>query len=295
MKTRICLWAALLSPLPLWAGEGHHEAATRIPAATAQKLAIEVAQAGPAAIDETLGVSGRVVLNQNATAQVRARFPGVIRSVAKQPGEQVAQGETLATVESNDSLQVYNVTAPVAGTIISRNANIGELSGDEPLFVVSDLRQLWAELFVFSRDAERIHQGQAVQILCLDDPISTGSDISVVLPTAEASSQTQVARAVIANASGHWRAGMSIRADIVLARKEVPLAVKTDALQRMEDKTVVFVQEGEEYTARPVTTGAASRDWTEITGGLRPGERYVSRNSFIIKADIGKSGAAHGH
>jgi cobalt-zinc-cadmium efflux system membrane fusion protein len=276
--------------------EGGHDEGSKISDNAVKNLNIEILQAGSAMVQETVSVSGRVTLNQNTTAQVKARFPGVIRSVVKEPGEVVKAGDTLATVESNDSLQVYAVKSPVSGTIITRNANVGELAADTPLFVVADLSKLWAELFIFSKDGERLKAGQKVRIQCLDDPINTDTTIALVLPTAEASSQTVVARAVIENADNHWRSGMNIRADVVLSEKEAPLAVKTEAIQRMEGNTVVFVREdGGTYKAQPVETGMSDGTWTEIRSGLTAGQHYVAKNSFVVKADIGKAGAEHAH
>ena len=274
---------------------GHAEE-SKISDNAVKNLNIEILEVGSGMVQETVSVSGRVTLNQNGTAQVKARFPGVIRSVVKEPGEVVKAGDTLATVESNDSLQVYAVKSPVAGTIINRTANVGELAADTPLFVVADLSKLWAELFIFSKDGEKLKAGQKVRIQCLDDPVSTESTIALVLPTAEASSQTVVARAVIENADNHWRSGMNIRADVVLSEKQSPLVVKTEAIQRMEGNMVVFVQEeGGTYKAHPVETGMSDSQWTEIKSGLNAGQRYVAKNSFVVKADIGKAGAEHEH
>ncbi|MBY0355790.1 MAG: efflux RND transporter periplasmic adaptor subunit [Rickettsiales bacterium] len=276
--------------------EGGHAEESKISDNAVKNLNIEILEVGSGMVQETVSVSGRVTLNQNGTAQVKARFPGVIRSVVKEPGEVVKAGDTLATVESNDSLQVYAVKSPVAGTIINRTANVGELAADTPLFVVADLSKLWAELFIFSKDGEKLKAGQKVRIQCLDDPVSTESTIALVLPTAEASSQTVVARAVIENADNHWRSGMNIRADVVLSEKQSPLVVKTEAIQRMEGNMVVFVQEeGGTYKAHPVETGMSDSQWTEIKSGLNAGQRYVAKNSFVVKADIGKAGAEHEH
>lgn len=275
-------------------GEEHAEE-TKISSSAVKNLDIEVLEVGSTKVQDSLSVTGRVTLNQNTTAQVKARFPGVIRSVTKEPGEVVKAGDVLATVESNDSLQVYPVKSPVSGTVITRNANIGEVAGDIPLFTVADINKPWAEFFVFSKDGEKLKAGQKVLIHCLDDDIQAESSISVVLPTAESSSQTIVARAVIDNAEGHWRSGMNIRADVVLMEKDVPVAVKTEAIQRMEGNNVVFVEEGGVYKTHPVEIGSSDATWTEIKGGLSAGQRYVAKNSFVVKADIGKAGAEHEH
>lgn len=41
--------------------------------------------------------------------------------------------------------------------------------------------------------------------------------------------------------------------------------------------------------------GRQSPEWTEVLGGLKPGEAYVSENAFLIRADVEKSGASHDH
>lgn len=276
-------------------GEEEHGDESKISEKAAKNLNIEVMEAGSAIVEETIGVTGRVSLNQSTTAQVKARFPGIIRSVEKEPGEAVNTGDTLATVESNESLQVYTVKSPVSGTVITRTAGIGQLTGEDPLYVVADLSKLWAELFVFSKDGEKLKPGQKVRVQCLDDPVNTESTIALVLPTAETSSQTVVARVVINNADKHWRSGMNIRADVVISEKQVPVAVKTEAIQRMEGNNVVFIEENGTYKMHPVELGSSDGKWTEITRGLAAGQRYVAKNSFIVKADIGKAGAEHEH
>jgi len=218
------------------------------------------------------------------------------RSVRRLPGDRVKAGETLATVESNDSLQIYAVTAPLSGTIVERNASVGNQTGDAALFTVSDLATLWAEVSVFSKSNEEIRAGQKLRIEASGGGKSAEAVISVVLPATDPDSQAILARATIDNSSGQWRAGAHIRAEIVTSETEAPLAVKTEALQRMGGKLVVFVREEDgAFRAQAVETGRSGGIWTEILSGLRPGDSYVAKNSFILKADIGKSAAGHEH
>jgi membrane fusion protein, heavy metal efflux system len=75
----------------------------------------------------------------------------------------------------------------------------------------------------------------------------------------------------------------------------VPVAVPAAALQTFRDWTVVFLNEGTTYEALPVRTGRRDGEVVEIIAGLEPGMRYVTGNSFLLKADILKSGASHDH
>ena len=148
-------------------GEEEHEGEGEHVELSAEQIAaagLEVVEAGPAQIRETLPLYGTIAPNAERMREVAARFPGVIRSVAKRIGDSVRQGETLATVESNESLQTYAVTAPLTGVVTARNANPGEQTGDKPLFTVADLSTVWVELSLFPRDVARIRVGQQVRV-----------------------------------------------------------------------------------------------------------------------------------
>lgn len=273
-----------------------HSEAIKIDPGAARALHIDVLDAGSGTIRQTIDVNGRLTLDQTTTAEVKARFPGVIRSVVQQPGDVVQAGETLATIESNDSLQVYPVKSPVAGTVISRTTNVGELAGDGALFVVADLSKLWVELFVFARDGNKVKAGQPVRVRRLDDTAEADATLTLILPTADPSSQTIIARASLANAEGLWRSGMTVRAAIAHAETTVPVAVQSQAIQRVDGVNVVFVQTAEDtYQAQPIEIGISDGTWTEVRAGLTAGQRYVAANSFILKAEMGKAGAEDDH
>src|SRR5262245_34070953 len=118
---------------------------------------IVLAQAGPASIRETLPLYGVIVPNAERVRDVTARFPGAIRTVSAAIGDAVRQGQTLATVESDESLQTYAIVAPLAGIITARNANAGEQTGDKVLFTVADLSTVWVEIALFPRDVGKVH------------------------------------------------------------------------------------------------------------------------------------------
>lgn len=279
-------------------GHGHEEGPTdrtEISETASKTAGIVVVEAGSATVNETLSLTGRITLNQNRTALVKARFPGIVRDVKKTQGETVNADDILATVESNESLQVYPVKSPISGVILSRNTNIGDVAADAPMFTVADISELWVELHVFPQDASRVKQGQAITISSTECEDVQHSSITALLPITEASSQTLLARSIIKNLDNHWLPGMSVRGDVVLNSREVPLAIKTSAIQRMEGQQVIFVKEGNNYLMRQVKLGASDPEWTEVLGGLKPGEHYVSEGSFTVKADIGKAGAAHEH
>jgi membrane fusion protein, heavy metal efflux system len=126
-----------------------------------------------------------------------------------------------------------------------------------------------------------------------DSGATVNSRISYLSPVGLAETQSAVARAVVPNPDGRLRPGLFVRAKVILSSRRVPLAIKLSALQTMENKTVVFVREGDKLEARPVKVGEQDKDFAEILEGLTGGELYAADNSFVVKAEIGKAEAGH--
>jgi cobalt-zinc-cadmium efflux system membrane fusion protein len=74
--------------------------------------------------------------NQNAT--IRARFPGIVTDVHVTVGDPVNKGDLLAVIESNESLQHYEVYAPMAGVVRTQAVSVGETANDVPTFCRSE-------------------------------------------------------------------------------------------------------------------------------------------------------------
>jgi cobalt-zinc-cadmium efflux system membrane fusion protein len=276
-------------------GHDDEEAKVKVTPEAAKLTGIKVQQAGSSIVAMTTPLTGRIVLNENKTANVRARFPGFVKAVHVNLGDSVKKGQKLASVESNESLRVYDVVAPMDGVILSRETNIGDVTNGKELFVIADLSTVWAKYHIFPRDVSMIKKGQSVTVHTLDEKTRQNAEISMLFPTTDALSQTVIAIAELSNADGIWRPGMTIEGDIKVGEKQASIAVPRTALQFLEEEQVVFITNGNEYEPRPVTTGMVGTDNVEITSGLKSGETYVSAGSFVIKADILKGTAAHEH
>lgn len=271
------------------------EGRTQIVENVARDAGIRTESAGPGVIRETLSLYGSIQPNANRIRKVVARFPGPIRSVAVEVGDTVKAGQTLATVESNDSLRSYAVTAPIDGVVTERHGSPGDTAGSEPLFVVADLSSVWVELALFARDRARVKAGQPVTITAAEGPQTGAGTIAYVAPLGTLVNQSQIARVVLDNANGRWIPGAFVKAEVTVGEQRKDLVVRNSALQPFRDFTVVFAKVGDQYEVRMLELGQADADNVEVLGGLNPGTLYVTENSYLIKADIEKSGASHDH
>jgi cobalt-zinc-cadmium efflux system membrane fusion protein len=272
-----------------------YEGRTSIDDAMAEKNGVKTEQATEQTLYQYLPLTGRIVSNPNATAQIRGRFSGIVKNVSVNWGQNITKGQVLATIESNKSLTNYTVTSPINGIVTQRNTNIGDVTGNNVLFVISDYSTVWVQANIFQDDLKNIKIGYPVTIQSLTGEHETTGKISMFLPKIDANSQTTTAVIPIDNPNNIWSPDMLIKGNVLIASQSVPIAVKTSALQKFRDFTVVFEKVNNTYEVRMLDLGFNNGEWVEVISGLKPNATYVTENSFLIKADIEKSGASHDH
>lgn len=289
----------LFLSVPAWTTDDHHEnhqahneGAVNIPAAMARKLDIKTEQAKPGRIERHLQVYGKLVVPPEHIAHIGARFPGVVKEIRVNVGDRVRKDQVLAIVESNQSLQTYPVITPIDGVIQKRTTNAGEMTGDAPLFTILNSDRFWAELKVFPSQRFEVQPGQSVHIHH-NNHIHEG-EISSITPIAS-EEPVVLARVVLQNRDGDMAPGDLVSGQIDAEKVDVNLLVKNQALQTLHGREVVFVLHNDTYRAQPVELGRSDEHSTEILAGLDSGDRYVVHNSYLLKADVLKSGAAHHH
>lgn len=302
---------------------------------TAEKLAnanLGTETVGPASVHITLSVFGKIVPDEERLAHISPRFAGIVKKVNKHLGETVNSGDVLATVESNESLQSYDIKAPLAGTIIERSVSVGEFVGtDKSLFTVADLNTIWVDFQIYQQDFPKLKVGQSVRIssghravhdaptgtapLLTQErpettipatgnreqaaesaesaPEETSGTIAYLSPFGAENTQTMLARADVPNRAGRLRPGLFVTGEVAVNEVKAPVAVREAAVQSLDGREVVFIQEGDDFEARPVEVGRRDNEWAEIRSGVNAGERYVAVHSFILKAELGKEGAEH--
>jgi len=269
------------------------EGRTRIAAALAKVINIQVETAGEANFIETVEAFGRLAPHPDAEREISARFDGEISKVHVNLGQAVKAGDDLITINSNESLKSYTITAPINGVITSRVGNAGEQTGGRNLLSIVDPSKIIAELSVFPMDRQRVAIGAKVTLHIDGRAAATGRVTTIDPQLME--NQSSIVRVEIDALTNSLSAGQFVRGDIEVARYSVPLAVKRLGLQSFRDFTVVYAKVGDEYEVRMLELGRVAGEWVEVLGGLNPGTEYVTDKSFIIKADIEKSGASHDH
>lgn len=258
----------------------------------AEKSMIETSIASSGIINEQLKVYGKTVNDPSQVSHIRARFPGTVVNVNVQIGDTVKVGDTLAFVESNESLKKYPIKALMPGVVVARHANPGEMALDQVLFTLANFEKIWVELQVFPGQLNQIISGQEVLISGSDQTIS--STIKHIIPSQDEKPYS-TARVLIDNQSRDWTTGLLVSGQVSVRTTQADIVVPSKAIQDIDDESVVFVKTGNTYTAHVVEIGRTDGQFTEILSGLHIGDVFVSENSYLIKADLEKSGASHDH
>ncbi len=273
-----------------------YEGRTTLTPEAVKNSGIVIETAGPAKIKTSLKVNGRVLPNEDRMAQVIPRYPGIVKQIRKRLGDAVAKDEVVAVVESNESLQSYNVKSSIAGTVLKKNITQGEFAKEgEAIYTVADLGTVWVDLNVHRKDFDKLKIGQAVTIFAGEGTANAPGTVGYISPFGAEDTQTMLARVELPNPKGGWRPGLFVSGEIIVEEATVPLAVKASALQTFREREVVFMQDGNVFEIAILEVGRRDAAWAEVVSGLNLGQKYVADNSFVIKADIGKSGATHDH
>jgi cobalt-zinc-cadmium efflux system membrane fusion protein len=279
-------------------GHDHEEKSDSVEMSDGKTAAagIELLTAGPGVLRDSLVLNGILQPNQETLVQVTPRFAGVVREIKKRVGDQVEKGELLAKIESNQSLTVYEMRAPISGTIIDRQISLGEYASEQkPSFTVADISTVWVDLSVFRRDLPRVKVGDTVVVDVGDGGPPIEVKLSYISPVGNADTQSALARAVLPNDKVRLKPGLFATARLILSAKQAPVVVRNSAIQTLENRNVVFVRNGNKFEARDVELGSRDSEQIEVLFGVAEGDVYAGKNSFVVKAEIGKGSAAHEH
>ena len=91
---------------------------------------------------------------------------------------------------------------------------------------------------------------------------------------------------------------MFVTAKVAVEELAVAIKIPKTALQTIEGKVHVFVQDSDGLEAVEVTLGRVDQEGAEVLSGLEPGQQYVATGGFYLKAELGKeafAGCGHNH
>ena len=197
---------------------------------------------------------------------------------------------------SASGLNRFEIRAPFDGTVVEKHLTLGEaVKEDASIFTISDLRTVWAEFSVAPKDLATVRVGQRVKVSSTAFQSEVEGTISYVGALLGEQTRTARARVTLTNPEGAWRPGLFVTVSVYGENQEVSLALPADAVQSIENEPMVFKAVPGGFEASPVKIGRSDGRTVEVLGGLEPGEQVASKNTFVLKSELGKASAGHEH
>ena len=270
---------------------------------------LTTAQAATASINGVSSI-GSATFAYQAERTLTAQAAGTVTSINVQEGSDVAKddiilglsgddltesiqsaSESLRSAEISmqnlqDAMNNYTVTAPISGTIIEKDAKVGDaVKAGDTLCIVYDLSYLEMSINVDELQISSISVGQQVQITAdaVPDKTYVGTVTRVSMKgTANGGTTTYPVSIRIDDTDG-LRPGMNANAEIVVAEAKNALVVPNAAVVRgsyvlvtkdspsaANADTTMEAPEGFVYV--PVKTGVSDDDYTQIVSGIQEGD-----------------------
>jgi membrane fusion protein, heavy metal efflux system len=201
--------------------------------------------------------------------------------------------------QSLTALRHKDIRAPIGGLVVERRVDLGTPVGGEgqekELYVIADLSKVWIELSVSTADLSSIKVAQPVAIAAGPDGAQVQGKIVFVSPFLNAETRSARVIASLDNGDMAFRPGSFVTAAITVDEQEADLVVPRAALQTIAGEQVVFVRTEDGFEKREVVVGRTDDRNAEIVFGIDPGETIAVTNTFVLKAELGKNEADHGH
>ena len=194
-------------------------------------------------------------------------------------------------------MSVFPVNAPFAGTVIEKNAVLGELAQpDKSIFTIADLSTLWIEANLFEKDLGRVRVGAAASVTVSAYPgeVFKGR-LTYISSTVDKETRAVQARVEVPNSDGRLKPEMFATAAIDTAVTVTALTLPQEAVLLVNGQAMAFVQEAGEFEPRAVETGDKVGSRIVIKRGVKEGEPVVIKGAYALKARMLKSQIGDAH
>lgn len=189
------------------------------------------------------------------------------------------------------------VRAAMSGTVLQVLAAVGSnVTPASPLFKIANTSQLLAVVNVPADKLNAINPNAKVTVKpqVQESTEEALGKIKYISDVIDPKTRTVQVFIEIAN-QFKWRSGQLVTAQIFENQSTKAMVVREDALQNFRDWDVVFIRVGNDFEARPLELGDKYNGFVEVKSGLKAGQVYAAGNSYLLKAELGKSGATHDH
>lgn len=243
-------------------------------------------------------VNGRIAQDVENVKHVHSVKSGNVQETFVSLGQTIKAGTRLCVVQTQNHDEMFEVKAPVSGTIIAEFVKKGDhVDGTNALYTIADMTRLSANFDVYEKDLAHIQLGQRMKVYPMTYPDrSFLAEIVFISPRVDESTFTTRIKAFVENPVQLLKLGMSVRGEIEVVEDSSYLTLPAQAIQNVEGKDVVFVQkDAETFEKRVIEIKSKTSKEAAIFGDLKKGEQVVVSGAFILKSKLLESEMEHAH
>lgn len=196
------------------------------------------------------------------------------------------------TTETRSASSLLQVLAPFSGSLIDRNAVVGEaVKPGDTLFSLADLSLMWLELDVPEDRLSPLEVGDPVEATFDAYPgVNARGRLIWLASSIDEQSRMIKARAIVPNPGSLLKHGMFGQVRFSPKQNHKGLHVPVDALHYFGEKPFVFIRLLDDlYEIRRVALGGKDNKHVEIVEGVTSQEEVVVTHSFTLKSEFLKS------
>jgi cobalt-zinc-cadmium efflux system membrane fusion protein len=194
------------------------------------------------------------------------------------------------------ALNRYELRAPFAGMVVEKHITMGEaVKEDSNVFMISDLSSVWVEIAVPPKDLGVVRVGEKATVKAVSMPSVAAGTVFYVGSLLGEETRTAKARVTLSNPDLAWRPGLFVNVELTSGEINAPVAVRSEAIQTVDDNPTVFIKVDGGFIAQAVTPGRSDGKYTEILKEIRAATAYAASGSFVLKAELAKGSAEHEH
>ena len=191
-----------------------------------------------------------------------------------------------ALVQAPPSFEVP-VKAPIGGVVVEQDVAAGQLlqTGATQCFMLSDVSTVWVLVNVYQKDLPYVRVGDQVTIQTDTYPEAFHGRIAYVATSLDPATRTLQARIETNNPGEKLKKDMYVAATVNAGTISDAIALPDAAILRdSENQPFVYVAASEnQFGRRSVTLGESANGQTEITGGLKAGDRVIGNGSLFLQ------------
>lgn len=186
--------------------------------------------------------------------------------------------------QAREALDNAVVTAPVGGIVSQVNVTVGNMASNaQPALSLTNPKNLYSSLSVAESIVNRLSKGNTVKVTVPSvSEDSFRGEIENISPTSDPRTQLYPIKISLDNPSGLIKPGMFARVELVIEEKTDVMAINSEAVILKNEKTIVYVVEGDKAVAKEVVTGLDTGVDIEIMKGLKLNDKVIIKGQTLV-------------